>query len=142
MNAYIASENGKATLQGCGVTALVPVETAIQRLADNGINITVRQGLYVRSNGGQYGLLVDKEGKFVGDSNNYGQPFRVDIAKSTLTPIADTDPTIASMVAEYGRSSLNFPTPGGGWSQTVDGIKYTGTESPQGISILPWPPTW
>lgn len=41
MDAYIASENGQATLQGCGVTALVPLATATQRLADNGINITV-----------------------------------------------------------------------------------------------------
>lgn len=42
VDAYIASENGKATLQGCGVTALVPLATATQRLAENGINITVK----------------------------------------------------------------------------------------------------
>lgn len=41
VDAFIASEYGQATLQGCGVTALVPLATATQRLADNGINITV-----------------------------------------------------------------------------------------------------
>lgn len=38
---YIASKSGQDTLQGCGVTALVPLATATQRLAENGINITV-----------------------------------------------------------------------------------------------------
>lgn len=41
LDAYLASEDGQATLQGCGVTALVPLATATQRLAENGINITV-----------------------------------------------------------------------------------------------------
>lgn len=41
VDAYIASEDGQATLQGCGVSALVPLETALARLADNDINITV-----------------------------------------------------------------------------------------------------
>ena len=142
VDAYIASEYGQATLQGCGVTALVPLATAIQRLAENDINITVRQGLYIRSNGGQYGLLVDKEGKYVGDSSSYGQPFRVNIANSAMEPIADTDPTVASMVAEYGRSALLISTPGAGWSQTIDGILYTGGESAGGLTLTPWPPTW
>lgn len=142
VDAYIASEEGQATLQGCGVTALVPLATATQRLADNGINITVRQGLYVRSNGGQYGLLVDKEGKFIGDSDQYNQPFRVDIANSNFQPIADTDPTIAAMVTEYGRSSLNITTPGAGWRQTIDGITYNGGETSSGLTLSPWPPMW
>ena len=142
MDAFIASEDGQATLQGCGVSALVPLATAIQRLADNGINITVRQGLYVRSDGGQYGLLVDKEGKYVGDSDQNNRPFRVNIANSSLEPIADTDPTVASMVAEYGKSTLNIRTPVIGWSQTIDGIRYTGDEAAEGLVIRPWPPTW
>ena len=42
LDAYIASEYGQILLASCGVSALVPLDTAIQRLADNGINITVR----------------------------------------------------------------------------------------------------
>lgn len=41
LDAYIASEYGQILLSSCGVSALVPLATAIQRLAENGINITV-----------------------------------------------------------------------------------------------------
>lgn len=41
LDAYLASEYGQDFLAYCGVSALVPVATATQRLADNGINITV-----------------------------------------------------------------------------------------------------
>ena len=41
LDAYLASEYGQIFLAYSGVSALVPVATATQRLADNGINITV-----------------------------------------------------------------------------------------------------
>lgn len=41
LDAYLASEYGKIFLASCGVSALVPLATATQRLAENGINITV-----------------------------------------------------------------------------------------------------
>lgn len=43
LDAYLASEYGKILLASCGVSALVPLATATQRLADNGINITVHK---------------------------------------------------------------------------------------------------
>ena len=41
LDAYLASQYGQIFLASCGVSALVPLATATQRLAENGINITV-----------------------------------------------------------------------------------------------------
>lgn len=41
LDAYLASEYGSELLPGCGCSSVVPLATATQRLADNGINITV-----------------------------------------------------------------------------------------------------
>lgn len=41
LEAWLASEYGQFLYEGCGVSAVVPLATATQRLADNGINITV-----------------------------------------------------------------------------------------------------
>lgn len=72
VDAYIASEEGQATLQGCGVSGLVPLETAVARLADNDINITVLDGLYRRmSIDGDY-VMVDYRGRLV--ETAYGVP--------------------------------------------------------------------
>ena len=90
VDAFIASEDGQATLQGCGVSALVPVATAIQRLADNGINITVhddqlyylgdvfaavnKQGqMLIRTGGSQFLRITEDDGTQYASWQNIGQ---------------------------------------------------------------------
>ena len=145
MDAYIASENGKATLQGCGVSALVPLATAIQRLAENDINITVRQGLYVRSNaGGNYGLVVDKSGRAVyfiqGSANNV---LRFSVTNpNALQPIGENNATVAELVQAYGLGTQLQPAPGTSTVYNIDGISYTLAEGNDGLYFTPEPPAW
>ena len=145
VDAYIASENGKATLQGCGVSALVPLETAIQRLAENGINITVhKKGLYRRYNGGSYGVLVDGSGRTVVNKlggNNY--VFRSTSNTDVVTMLLGSDQTVSEVVQEFGiGTELSFePDPSSHF--VVDGITYTIlTQESSEFTISPNPPAW
>ena len=79
LDAWLASEYGQSLFQGCGVTSLVPLATATQLLAENGINITVHDDfllyntaasgavnklgqLLLKQVNGQYLRVVDVEG--------------------------------------------------------------------------------
>ena len=145
MDAYIASEGGKATLQGCGVSALVPLATAIQRLAENGINITVRQGLFLRSSGGvENGLLVDKAGRAVyfksGGTNNVFIFFVTN--PNELSPVDEKTGTIAALVQEYGLGTQLPQAPSDGTVYNIDGISYTARASSDGFYFTPAPSAW
>lgn len=146
MDAYIASEEGQATLQGCGVSALVPLETATQRLAENGINITVhdKQGLYRRYNGGDYGVLVDASGRTVVNklqSRNF--VFRCTSNTDALTMLSSDDQTIAEVVQEFGTGTEIILEPDPGSHFVVDGITYTiATQQGSELTITPNPPAW
>ena len=146
MDAYIASENGQATLQGCGVTALVPVATAIQRLAENGINITVhdKKGLYTRDAGGNNGLVVDKEGRAVyfkaGDDNIV---IRYSVTTpNVLIPTKEDEATVAALVQEYGLGTQLPQSLGNGTVYNIDGISYTSNQNSDGFYFTPAPSAW
>lgn len=147
MDAYIASEEGQATLQGCGVSALVPLATATQRLADNDINITVhvREGAYRRFASENVGALVDSDGKCAiwripGDSD-YVVLTTTTANRFTLSPKTET--SAATLIAAFGEGSIIAREPGVGATIEVSGITYTITEASEGfISLTPTPPNW
>lgn len=145
VDAYIASKDGQDTLKGCGVSALVPLATAIQRLADNGINITVRQGLYVRSNaGGNYGLVVDKAGRavyFISESANYVLRFSV-TNPNVLQPTEENNATVSELVQSYGLGTQIQPVPDSSTVYKIDGISYTLAEGNDSFYFTPEPPAW
>lgn len=79
LDAYLASEYGSELLPGCGCSAVVPLETAVARLSDNDINITVHDDnllynavqqaavnklgqMLLKQVNGQYLRVVDVEG--------------------------------------------------------------------------------
>lgn len=145
VDAYIASEEGQATLQGCGVTALVPLATATQRLAENDINITVRQGLYTRSNaGGNNGLLVDKAGRavyFTDSGTNLVFSFSVS-NPNELFPVDEHTASIAALVQTYGLGTQLPQPPESGTVYNIDGISYTVYEGTSGLYFTPEPSEW
>lgn len=127
MDAFIASEDGKATLQGCGVTALVPLATAIQRLADNGINITVKEPqtllnrkfdqsdtTFLVNEQGQVVYLIDGENNLIFTWDNDRQRY------SALPREEHSD-----AVQAWGSSSLGTWSYGQDKTVTVNGVRYT-----------------
>lgn len=146
VDAYIASENGQDTLQGCGVSALVPLATAIQRLADNGINITVheKKGLYMRNSGGAYGLIVDKNGQavyFTSQGSRYVQRYNTS-GTGDFIPTVESDVTVATLVNSYGLGIELSQAPGQGVTYNIDGITYSVEERQDGMFLNPNPPAW
>lgn len=146
MDAYIASEDGQATLQGCGVSALVPLETATQRLADNGINITVhdKQGLYKRDSGGANGLVVDKNGQavyFTSGNVNYFLMFAT-ANPATLMPTNENVTVVGALVHDYGIGTQLATIPAAGNDIVIDGITYEVFEVQDGLTFTPDPPAW
>lgn len=63
LDAYLASEYGSELLPGCGCSAVVPLATATQRLAENGIYITVHDD-FLLYNAVQK-AAVNKQGKLL-----------------------------------------------------------------------------
>lgn len=145
VDAYIASKDGQATLKGCGVSALVPLDTAIQRLAENDINITVHQGLYMRSNaGGNKGLLVDKAGRavyFTDKGSNLVFWFSVS-NPNELFATDDHTASIAALVQAYGLGTQLSQPPESDTVYNIDGISYTVHEGGSGIYFTPEPSAW
>lgn len=146
MDAYIASEEGHATLQGCGVSALVPLATATQRLAENDINITVHEtkGLYRRYNGGEYGVLVDGSGRTVVNKiENLNFVFRSTSNTDAVTMLQSSDQSVAEVVQEFGTGTEVSFTPDPSSHFVVDGITYTiATQEGSELTITPNPPAW
>lgn len=146
MDAYIASEDGQATLQGCGVSALVPLAIATQQLAENGINITVhdKKGLYRRYNGGDYGVLVDGSGRTVVNKlQNRDFVFRSTSNTDAITMLQSSDQTVAEVVQEFGTGTEVSFEPDPSSHFVVDGITYTiATQEGSELTITPNPPAW
>lgn len=146
MDAYIASEEGQATLQGCGVSALVPLATATQRLADNGINITVhdKQGLYRRDSGGANGLIVDKNGQavyFMGGETTL--VLRYDTATPRdCTPTNANDAVVVGLINSFGIGTQLPSPPSDGGVYVIDGINYNISETSSGYYFIPDPTAW
>lgn len=146
LDAYLASEYGKILLASCKVTALVPLATATQRLADNGINITVhdKKGLYTRDAGGSNGLVVDKEGRavyFKGGDDNFVLRFSV-TKPNVLTPTKEDEAIVAALVQEYGLGT-QLPQPlGNGTVFNIDGISYTSNQNSDGFYFTPALSAW
>lgn len=139
MDAYIASESGKATLQGCGVSSLVPLETAIQRLAENDINITViiPVALFNRtdsSSGNTY--LVDSRGSLV-DLEENSQPYAFQLDSQTgnyKNPVMNQLPF---PVQAWGLLKIGDWTHGQTTVVTVNGIAYTFTPVDDAYTLTP-----
>ena len=139
MDAYIASESGQATLQGCGVTALVPLATAIQRLADNGINITViiPVALFNRtdsSSGNTY--LVDKRGSLAYMDEN-SQPYAFQLDSQTGNYNNPVMSQLPFPVQAWGMSKIGDWTHGQTTVVTVDGVSYTFTPVDGAYTLTP-----
>lgn len=147
LDAYLASEYGSELLPGCGCSAVVPLETAVARLADNGINITVhdRQGAYRRFLSENVGVLVDSDGKCViwrvpGDTD-YVVPTTATANQFTLSPKTETSST--AVIAAFGEGPLIDFEPGVGRNFAISGTNYTITEAAEGIITLnPTPSNW
>lgn len=125
MDAYIASEDGQATLQGCGVSGLVPLATAIQRLADNDINITVHDDyLYYLSD--IFGA-VNKQGQLLLKNDNM-QYLRVtedaDILYATWNQLG------GSQESYLGQHGACYPDSYTATSVTYDGRLYNFSGDP------------
>ena len=139
VDAFIASEDGKATLQGCGVTALVPLETAIQRLADNGINITVivPQKLFNRLETGVGNLyLVNEQGQLVNFIEGEKPTFFLWEPDAQRYAMVDYN-QVSSLATQWNMASL------GTWKMdqvktvTVDGVEYTFTAQGSYYTLTP-----
>lgn len=146
LDAYLASEYGSELLSGCGCSAVVPLATAVARLADNDINITVhvKQGLYKRDSGGTNGLLVDKNGQavyFTSGSNNYVLRFAT-ANPGTLIPTDENDTVVGALIHNYGIGTHLANIPGAGDDIVIDGITYAVFEVSDGITLTPDPPAW
>ena len=146
LDAYLASEYGSELLPGCGCSAVVPLETAVARLADNDINITVhvKQGLYKRDSGGTNGLLVDKNGQavyFMGGQTTYVLRYAT-ATPQILIPTDENDTVVGALIHNYGIGSELPSSPSDGGVYTIDGITYTLSEMSSGYSFTPDPPAW
>lgn len=146
LDAYLASEYGQIFLSSCGVSALVPLATAIQRLADNDINITVhdRQGAYRRYVAGN-GALVDSDGKCViwkvpGDTD-YVVLATATANQFTLSPKTGSSST--AVIAAFGEGTMISTEPAVGIREVISGTTYTIT-STEGeiITLNPTPANW
>lgn len=146
LDAYLASEYGLELLPGCGCSAVVPLATATQLLAENGINITVRDqpGLFKRNNGGNNGLLVDKKGQavyFMGGSTQYVCLYATD-NPSEMDPTSSSSAAAADLVNSFGLGTQLANIPGEGVPIVIDGITYQVHEVGNGFSLSPDPPAW
>ena len=146
LDAYLASEYGQDLLTGCGVSAVVPLETAVARLAENDINITVhgKEGLYKRDSGGANGLVVDKNGQavyFMGGQVTYVMRY-VTATPRDCIPTDANDETVAGLVNSFGIGTQLPDSPSDGGVYTIDGITYTLSEMSSGYSFTPDPPAW
>lgn len=146
LDAYLASEYGQIFLASCGVSALVPLATATQRLANNGINITVhdKQGLYKRDSGGTNGLVVDKNGQavyFISGNVNYFLMFAT-ANPATLLPTDENVVVVGALVHDYGIGTQLTTIPAAGNDIVIDGITYEVHEVQDGLTLTPDPPAW
>ena len=127
LDAYLASEYGKILLASCGVSALVPVDTAIQRLADNDINITRHdfQTLFNRLEPGVGNwYLVNEQGKLVNFTEGEEPTFFLwypDAQRYAMVPYGQ----VSSLASQWKMASLGTWTAGQNKTVTVDGVKYT-----------------
>lgn len=105
----------------------------------------VRQGLYVRSNaGGNYGLVVDKNGQvvyFTGGNTKYVLRFDV-MNTNVLSPTDKNNVTVAELVQSYGLGTQLPEIPQTGSVYNIDGISYEVGESGITIYFTPAPSVW
>ena len=139
MYAYIASENGQATLKGCGGSALVPVATAIQRLAENDINITVivPQTLFNRQfNQSDTTFLVNEQGQvvyFIDGENSLIFIWDNDRQRYSVVPREEHQEAVEA----WGSLSLGTWTYGQDKTVTVNGVRYTFTAQGNYYTLTP-----
>lgn len=139
LDAYLASEYGSELLPGCGCSALVPLATAIQRLADNDINITViePQTLFNREFDGADGpLLVNSQGQLVYFTEGDNKTFFLGESDAQRYFMAIED-NIQPIIEAWGSSSLGTWTAGSSKTVTVDGVSYTFTPVDDTCTLTP-----
>lgn len=128
VDAYIASEEGQATLQGCGVSGLVPLETAVARLADNGINITVVQNptLFNRQSL-TAPVLVNQQGKACVFSGSTPHALVYNEADDSYNVVDMGDSNYNHIAEEYGVVQIGAWPGFNTFTLDVDGVSYTFT---------------
>lgn len=139
LDAYLASEYGQIFISSIGVSALVPLATATQRLAENGINITVIEPemLFNRFDpeGAAY-LLVNKRGQLVYLTEGDNQSFFLydeDIQGYKAIGPTQVDPVLS----DWGSVYLGQWTAGQDKTVTVDGVRYTFTAQGSYYTLTP-----